>query len=302
VNPFALLLAKPHYVWRPRQALLRVVRAMRRTPDDATVTLPWGAALRICPSEDIGRSIWTTGVYDLVASEAIWRLLDPGETAVDVGANIGYFTSLMACRAGPTGTMLAAEPHPEIHRALAQNVEGLRAAGTKTAAVGLLRAALSDAAGRLTLWEPPEFVTNRGTARLSTDAAGASADGAGRRFEVDVVTLDDWCGTSRPAVLKLDVEGHELSVLRGAAHLLAARAIRDIVYEDHDPAASGIRAHLERHGFCVFALGQRITGPALLPPDTASPLHFAPPSVLATLQPERARTRLAPRGWKVLWP
>ena len=302
MNPLAFLFAKPHYVWRPRQALLRVTRAMRRTPDDATVTLPWGAPLRINPAEVIGRAIWTTGVYDLAVSEAIWRLLDPGETAVDVGANIGYFTSLMACRAGPTGTVLAAEPHPEIHRALAQNVEGLRAAGVKAAAVGLLQAAVADASGRHLLWEPPEFVTNRGTARLDTEATGAPANVSGRRFEVEVVTLDGWCGTSRPTVLKLDVEGYELSVLRGAARLLAARAIRDIVYEDHDPAASGLRAHLEGHGFSVFAVRLRLTGPALLPPVTTSPLHFAPPSFLATLQPERARARLAPRGWKVLRP
>lgn len=300
MNPLAFLLAKPHYVWRPRQALVRAIRSMRPTPDDATVTLPWGVPLRIRPSDVIGRAIWTTGVYDLPVSEAIWRLLDPGETAVDVGANIGYFTSLMACRAGPAGTVLAAEPHPDIHRALAQNVEGLRAAGVKAASVGLLQAAVADSAGSCLLWEPPEFATNRGTSRLDTDAAGASADGPGRRFAVEVVTLDGWCGTSPPAVVKLDVEGHELSVLRGAARLLAAHAIRDIVYEDHDPAASGLRAHLEQRGFRVFALRQRLTGPTLLPPETASPLHFAPPSYLATLQSERARVRLAPRGWKVL--
>ncbi len=59
--------------------------------------------MRVRPAEGVGRSLWRLGVYDLVTCELCWRLLDPGETAVDVGANIGVVTGLLARRAGPAG-------------------------------------------------------------------------------------------------------------------------------------------------------------------------------------------------------
>ena len=64
---------------------------------------------------------------DLAVSEALWRLLDPGALALDVGANIGFMTNLMAWRSGPCGRVLAFEPHPEVFRSLAENVERLSA-------------------------------------------------------------------------------------------------------------------------------------------------------------------------------
>ena len=59
--------------------------------------------MRVRPRETVGHIMWHLGVLDLAASEVCWRLLDPGETAVDVGANIGVMTGLLARRAGPTG-------------------------------------------------------------------------------------------------------------------------------------------------------------------------------------------------------
>ncbi len=46
-------------------------------------------------------------------SEVLARLIDPGDTVVDAGANVGYMTVLAAAAAGPTGRVVAFEPHPE---------------------------------------------------------------------------------------------------------------------------------------------------------------------------------------------
>ena len=44
-----------------------------------------------------------TGIYDLIVTEILWRLINKGEIAVDVGANIGYMTSLMAAKVASSG-------------------------------------------------------------------------------------------------------------------------------------------------------------------------------------------------------
>jgi hypothetical protein len=85
--------------------------------------LPWGIKIRIFSGEAIGHAIWTTGLYDLSVTEMLWRLIDPGDIAIDVGANIGYMSSVMMQRVGPAGKVLSFEPHPELYQRLADNVK-----------------------------------------------------------------------------------------------------------------------------------------------------------------------------------
>src|SRR6266436_10220417 len=92
---------KPEYLYQPAQALKRLTRLLSAEPDSAEVVLPWGLRMRIRPREDLGRELWHKGIYDLTLCEALWRLLDRGESAIDVGANVGYTSGLMAARSGP---------------------------------------------------------------------------------------------------------------------------------------------------------------------------------------------------------
>src|ERR687886_1998553 len=103
-----LQLDKPEYFFRPTQLIQRLRQHLiHKTPSGEfeKIRLPWGVDIRVRPTETIGSSICRLGVYDLTVSEVIWRLLEPGEQAVDVGANIGYMTSLMAARVGKTGNV-----------------------------------------------------------------------------------------------------------------------------------------------------------------------------------------------------
>lgn len=68
--------------------------------------LPWGSEIRVNIGEGIGNTIWRTGVDDLPVLECLWRLTDPGDRCVDVGANIGLMTNVMAFRAGSEGSNL----------------------------------------------------------------------------------------------------------------------------------------------------------------------------------------------------
>src|SRR5579871_5650959 len=124
-------LRRPEYVFRPRQVLHRFRRILKPPQATELVELPWGAPVSVRPTENVGNAIFYYGIFDLVVPEAIYRLADEGEWAMEVGANIGQNCSLMAYRTGRRGHVIAFEPHPEIFRELKDNFalwpEGIRA-------------------------------------------------------------------------------------------------------------------------------------------------------------------------------
>ena len=84
-------LNRPEYIFRPAQVYKRLSHfKAKQTNQFENVSLPWGVNITVRPDEVIGRSLWSMGIYDLSVTETLWRLIDSGETAVDVGANIGY--------------------------------------------------------------------------------------------------------------------------------------------------------------------------------------------------------------------
>lgn len=280
-------LNKPQYVFRPRQ-LWKACVERRDANEWADVRLPWGPILRVRKDDDIGRAIERLGIHELNVSEALWRLCDAGDLAVDAGANIGQMTSLLAHRCGATGRVISFEPHPQLYRELVHNVSRW----SPVAAIELHEVALSQACCAAHIAEPPGFARNRGTAKLR-----AAEDGS-----VRVQPLDNVLGPDAAAgVLKVDVEGHEHDVLKGSQSLLGRHAIRDIVFEDFDLQPSICTQLLAAHGYRVWKLGRTLFGPLLLDvTERTRTLSWEAPNFLATCDPDRAAKRLAPRGWQVL--
>lgn len=284
-------LFKPEYLYRPTQ-LLRRLRLTSKcvSQDEYVIDLPWGLRLTVNPHELIGGHIARTGIYDLAVSEALWRLLDPGETALDIGSNIGYTASILAQRTGPCGFVYCFEPHPDIFVRLSRNVSswGLPVIATN--------AAVSDEEGSAVLRVPRYFSGNQGTASL----AGAASDRGGEGITVPTLTLDGLDGPTGPiGVMKVDVEGHEAFVFRGASHRLQRGEIRDIVFEDHGPYPTPAMQILQDHGYRLYALHQLFRGPHLATPG-GTVEGANPPSYLATLDSGRAKLRFAAGGWRVL--
>ena len=285
-------LNKPEYVFRPWQAARRLRRSLTlRGGDGRTVVrLPWRLDLGVRAADDIGRAIWTMGIYDLAVSEVLWRLTVPGDVVVDGGANLGHMTGLLSRRAGTSGSVWAFEPHPGVFADLEENVR--RWEGEPSLArIELRREALSDHAGTGGLVEGPAFARNRGTAQV-VDAGGG--------VPVPLTTLDARFPSTALGVLKLDVEGHEGAALRGAERLIGSRAIRDIVYEAHGAAGGEESAWLEARGYVVFGIGKAFRGPVLERQLDRPAGRWMPPSWLATSDPERAAALLRPRGWRCL--
>lgn len=269
----------PAYLHRPSQ----VVRRVRCRHGEHSVRLPWGLPITFSADELVGACIARRGVIELATTELIWRLVDPGDVAMDVGANFGYFASLMSARGA---RVVAFEPHPEVYAALERNARAWPATETREQAV-------SDRAGVAILNEPEEHHDlerfNQGLASLvpMPNATG---------IEVETVTLDDLI--SEPVgLLKVDVEGHEPAVLRGAHAALEAGLVRDVVFEDYDGEGSESKVLLRELGFSLFGIHEDRRGARLVDPGSpeAVPWREAP-NFLATRDPVRALARVGP-GW-----
>jgi FkbM family methyltransferase len=290
-------LAKPEYMCQPAQVCRRIARCLAGPPRPVeTVILPWGLPLSIRPAEDIGRQIWAMGVFDLCVTETLWRLVEPGELVIDVGANIGHMTSVMSVRAGQRGRVLSFEPHPDVFRDLSEQLAAWKQARGWTN-ISARPVALGNQNGQAFLNIPDRFEENRGLAQVGETADGLRAVPIEIRRLADVLDREDGVG-----VMKIDVEGHELQVLEGADSLLRERRLRDVVFETREGADSPAARRLRERGYTIYALRARLGGPRLeAPGQNLTPLRiWEVPSCLATLEPDRVREKFAARGWQAL--
>ncbi len=214
-------------------ALLRRYRARREVADSLAVRIPlWRDRLRKRAHREWpgGYVLQTNELYFYVPAQldlmAAYKLLKPfkiepcirrfcraGDTVVDVGANIGEWALQMADAVGPTGRVIAVEPVPHLAAALRKSALANNMRQLSVSAV-----ALSDTAGQA------EFSVERantGGSRLGRHGHDA---GACEHITVRVATLDELLarsGAGRVDFIKVDVEGFELEVLRGARGALA---------------------------------------------------------------------------------
>ena len=166
--------------------------------------------------DGIQLSIYLFGAFEPQTARMIERLLPVGGVAIDVGANIGSQTLPMARRAGGSGRVIAIEPTAAAVRALRRNVDlNPQLTTTITVHAAALVAPGEPVSGEdysswpVTHADHPHAI-HRGVLR---SAAGSAA-----------LTLDELVARerlSRLDVVKIDVDGREARVLRGARHTLA---------------------------------------------------------------------------------
>ncbi|HSV74796.1 MAG TPA: FkbM family methyltransferase [Chthonomonadales bacterium] len=184
----------------------------------------------------IARRIFTTGAFEPRLLAFMRASVTPGAVAVDVGANVGVHTLTLAESVGPGGSVHAFEPSAAYDRLTAN----LRLNGLD-GRVRANRAAVGAAPGSLALRECEqgyEAFTSAGRPLAHAKVTGAT-------FDVPMVTLDRYLeehGVSSVDFLKVDVEGYEVEVLRGARGLLGRRAVRRIMLEVSDPLLEGCGA------------------------------------------------------------
>jgi FkbM family methyltransferase len=280
---------KPEYFFRPLQVLRRVRAALSEDPLSREIKMPWGDALVVNPNETIGRALYHTGVYDLVLSECLWRLCEGQMKVLDIGANIGYFSSLLASRVGSSGKVLSFEPHPLLFEKLKKNLK-------EHPCCQFFNVGLSEKNGTFDLFIPENFSGNEGVATLEVCESNLIS---GRRIPVTVERLDDIIGNEKIHLIKIDVEGHELSVFKGGERVL--KDVENILFEDFKHTQSPAIHWLKKSGFEVFRLKKNFFGPEIISIEEGEKIPlWEPPNYLATRDITSAKKKLSPRGWQCL--
>jgi FkbM family methyltransferase len=157
--------------------------------------------------------------YEKAVTDAVITALKPGDVFLDVGAHLGYFSALAARVVGPSGRVIAFEPHADARVALAAMLERNQVATI----VEIVPVALADRRENVVLYTNPDHPSH------STIEPERSRMRTAITFRpgpsVSAVTLDDWLA-ERPAIasrvrgIKIDVGGGEARVLAGMTETL----------------------------------------------------------------------------------
>lgn len=200
----------------------------------------------------LGRALVRYGEYGEVEHLFLNALLAPGDSVIEVGANIGSHTVGLAKAVGVPGLVIAVEAQPAIFRILCANL-----------ALNALSNVVPHACGcgeqRKTMLAPN---VDYGVARLH-NSGGASLDTSGEGIAVPVVPLDDLINdVVRLRLIKIDVEGMEQEVLAGGKQLIAT--YRPLLYVENDRVEKS-KALIE----LIMSLGYRLWwhAPPLFNPD-----------------------------------
>jgi FkbM family methyltransferase len=185
-----------------------------------------------------------------------WRYLKTGMVVIDVGANQGLYTLLAACRVGPGGRVIAFEPAPPDFGKLERNV-----ALNRYSQVVLENMAVGEAVGNT------EFYVCLGHQGGLSSRRRPLADDLvvpTQLVTTSLTTLDAYLrfkNIARVDFLKIDVEGGELEVLKGATMLLSNGVrpvilceVEDIRTQSWGYKAAEITSLLERYGFALYSI------------------------------------------------
>lgn len=203
--------------WRVHAALRRLLHA--NVNEDLEVVRQ-GQRWLLNPSDYAQSEFFWLGEKDAWDVYHLSRLLIPGSAILDVGANFGFYALTFARLLGGVTQIHAFEPFPSSHRRLCTNITLNRLEPVVTPH----QLACSDKAGTARMWSR---LDNSGASSIRANADGPL---------VTLTTLDAFCAEqalARLQLVKIDVEGHEERVLRGAQEML--HRLRPLVFIEFDP-------------------------------------------------------------------
>jgi FkbM family methyltransferase len=226
--------------------------------DRAWLRTEWGGKL-IVDTTDLLMSPWLLldGVWEPDVTEWFRSALKPGMTFVDVGANVGYFSVLAAFLVGWDGRVIAFEAMPATYELLAKNV----IVNWMTTFATAENLAVYRDSRRLKFYVRKYYHGNSSLANVSHEEGRLFDDI--EEIEVQAMALDEYfCkNPARPDVIKVDVEGAELQVFRGARQTLAGNPDVIVMCEwsqDQIRSANDDPAELVEewrgHGFKVYRI------------------------------------------------
>ena len=229
-----------------------LLKGLRFDESRLLVELPNGYRILVFPNEYVGRSIYYFGDIDPKVTLSLARLLHPGDTLIDIGANVGVVTLLSLPLVGPLGRVVAVEPQPPCCETLRQTLALNNLRNVEVHPVALSR---EDGRMGMHLGDPE----NLGTAQLGPGSAGVPGV-----TEVEVrrgTSFLESLQLTGDYVVKIDVEGHEGDVMLGCEAYWERHPPKGIVFEstNHltiktDFFASAAYAVLMNLGFRLFQI------------------------------------------------
>jgi FkbM family methyltransferase len=254
-------------VLRVAQAPMLVKLAQGET-EPMVARLKCGAKIKIRINDLGGRVLYYLGEVDPKISWVCRRLLRPGDTLLDVGANYGVISMLGALAVGPSGRVVTFEPQPDLAELIRSSCE-LNGFGQ----VEVHSVALSSVCGANEMYVP--FV-NSGQGALQKLAIDS------RVVKVETRTIDDYfskLGLGAVRLMKIDVEGHEAEVLRGGEAFFRERGPDAVILESVDFQTPIWERQpvqlLVSHGYELYAIPRAILRMSLhrvTPEDNPVPL------------------------------
>lgn len=205
-----------------------------------------------------------TGRHEQETIQQIERMLKPGMVFLDVGAHVGYYTRSAAALVGARGRVVAFEPHPKTFDFLSKNIAGMQN-------VTALQMAVSESEGTAELHDYlmmsasgslhyDESLLNLQRAHVThTDIAPRIArDFPVQTFTVKTITIDQCLrerGITQVDVIKMDIEGAEMSALRGMQTTISQSPHLRLIME-YNPQALKSSGYLPEEALqTVLAMG-----------------------------------------------
>lgn len=169
--------------------------------------------------------------------EIVRRLLAPGDSAIDIGAHVGWYTKVLSDSVGSDGCVYSIEPIPTTFTILIHCLKSLKLTNVRALQLGI-----SDADRKAVMFVPRQsgnynFYQSRIAAQDPTEPA--------LRVSVELRSIDSIFNNSLEniAFMKCDVEGHDLEALKGASRLLTRCKPSLLVEVSADPDVPGTRGH-----------------------------------------------------------
>lgn len=226
----------------------------------------------------ISRNIILAGEWEVNETEFVKKFLKEGDVFVDIGANIGWFTLLAADIVGHKGKVYSFEARPDIYYYLNKSVMDSKFEDI----VRTYNFALGDKVSVVNIFD------------IDQDNPGASSIGrpnefSGRSWRVRMNFLDNIIGDVRINLIKIDVEGAEMLVFKGA-HKILSDECRPVIVSEINPKAlervSGISGNeyirfMRNYGYKCFELrdgnlGEQINNLESLVPSDIYSVVFLP--------------------------
>lgn len=206
----------------------------------------YGQKMRLDPHSYIDRKILRYAFYEKQVFEALRSILQSGDVFWDVGANIGVQSVAVAANIEGV-SVICFEPSISVIERLKNNMKLNRLSAE------IHPLALSDANGVQALAISSDGNTGMSTLNPFDDFSSNYVS----KSIVGIASVDSLLRdrlVAPPNVMKIDVEGHELPILRGMANALRDSSLKSIVFEDGADQNSEAKSIMRKHGFVIVEL------------------------------------------------